>query len=188
MRHFTHFYIYYFLWNIGHRQFNHSFNDDRAFFCAVANCGQMNTEKKTVLNTGICFHQIWLLQMRNIVAACSSINRWLDACYFMMCHREVSLHTACCFLLFFRKSCGSCCLWVGCCVGTVFCAHMLLGQFNLPRQETQTWQRYIICEIKIILFLYRLCFPHAVQALGSVKHLKTMLALCKYNWIELNIK
>ena len=103
----------------------------------------MNTEKKTVLNTGICFHQIWLLQIRNIVAACSSINRWLDACYFMMCHREVSIHTACCFLLFFRKSCGSCCLWVGCCVGTVFCAHMLL---NLPRQETQTWQRYIICD------------------------------------------
>ncbi|XP_042563896.1 uncharacterized protein LOC116220850 [Clupea harengus] len=35
----------------GHRQFNHSFNEDRAFFCAVANCGQMNTEKKKVLNT-----------------------------------------------------------------------------------------------------------------------------------------
>ncbi|XP_042563939.1 uncharacterized protein LOC116220748 isoform X2 [Clupea harengus] len=35
----------------GHRQFNHSFNEDRALFCKVANCGQMNTEKKTVLNT-----------------------------------------------------------------------------------------------------------------------------------------
>ncbi|XP_031424530.1 uncharacterized protein LOC116220700 isoform X2 [Clupea harengus] len=35
----------------GHSQFNHSFNEDRAFVCAVANCGQMNTEKKTVLNT-----------------------------------------------------------------------------------------------------------------------------------------
>ncbi|XP_031424722.1 uncharacterized protein LOC116220749 isoform X2 [Clupea harengus] len=31
--------------------FNHSFNEDRAFVCAVANCEQMNTEKKTVLNT-----------------------------------------------------------------------------------------------------------------------------------------
>ncbi|XP_031424526.1 uncharacterized protein LOC116220699 isoform X2 [Clupea harengus] len=35
----------------GHRQFNLSFKDDRAFICAVANCGKMNTEKKTVLNT-----------------------------------------------------------------------------------------------------------------------------------------
>ncbi|XP_031424719.1 uncharacterized protein LOC116220747 [Clupea harengus] len=31
--------------------FNHSYIEDRAFFCAVANCGQMNTEKKTVLDT-----------------------------------------------------------------------------------------------------------------------------------------
>ena len=93
-----------------------------------------------------------------------------------MCHREVSLHTACCFLLFFRKSCGSCCLWVGCCVGTVFCAHMFL---NLPRQETQTWQRYIICEIK--KKWSPLCFLHVGSRLSDNL---IVLALCKCNFLN----